>query len=70
MNNEITDQFLNEVIEKFSKEQMRILGELKQGQSEDKDKDAQKQMTFLNGLVMSLIRFRNYKKQQQAKINN
>jgi len=73
MNNqsEITDQFLNECIDKFNREQMRLLNDLKGQQTTDdsKDKDVQKQFTLLNGLVSGCLRLRNLKKQLVAKSN-
>ena len=66
---DITEAALNELFDKFSKEQMRLLGEMKAGITPDADKDIQKQMTFLNTLATTTLRYRNLKKQMAAKIN-
>jgi hypothetical protein len=66
---DITEAALNELFDKFSKEQMRLLGEMKAGNTPDADKDIQKQMTLLNTLATTTLRYRNLKKQMAAKIN-
>jgi hypothetical protein len=69
MNTNITEQYLNKVYEDLAAEQMRLLGEMKAGNTPDADKDIQKQMTFLNTLATTTLRYRNLKKQMAAKIN-
>jgi len=68
---DITEQFLNDCVDKFNREQMRLLTDLKGSQTTDdiKDKDIQKQFTLLNSLVSSLLRLRNLKKAIISKAN-
>lgn len=68
---DITEQFLNDCVDKFNREQMRLLTDLKGSQTTDdsKEKDIQKQFTLLNSLVSSLLRLRNLKKAMISKAN-
>jgi len=68
---DITEQFLNECVDKFNREQMRLLSDLKGSQTTDdsKEKEIQKQFTLLNSMVSACIRLRNLKKQLIAKSN-
>jgi len=68
---DITEQFLNECVDKFNREQMRLLSDLKGSTTTDdsKEKDIQKQFTLLNGLVSALLRLRNLKKSMIMKAN-
>lgn len=61
MNEPINEQYLNRVYEEFQREQMRLMTEFKNDAGKD-DKDIQKQITMLNSLTMSVLRFRNLKK--------
>lgn len=67
---EITEQFLNDLFDKLSTEQMRLLASMKQGNTEEKEKDIQKQMSFLNTLVTNILRYRNHKKSMITKLNS
>ena len=66
---DITEAALNELFDKFSKEQMRLLNDMKGATDDSKDKDVQKQLTLLNQLVSACLRLRNLKKQLIAKSN-
>jgi hypothetical protein len=64
MNSEINEQYLNGVYENLQRCQMSLLAEMKTGTTDlGKDKDIQKQLTLLNTLLISILRFRNLKKQ-------
>jgi hypothetical protein len=67
---EINEQFLNDLFDKFSSEQMKLLTQMKQGNTEEKDKDIQKQMSFLNTLATTVLRYRNHKKAMITKLNS
>ena len=66
---DITEQYLNKCFYDFSKEQMRLLNDMKGATDDSKDKDVQKQLTLLNQLVSACLRLRNLKKQLIAKSN-
>lgn len=66
---DITEQYLNKCFDDFSKEQMRLLNEMKGATDDSKDKDVQKQLTLLNQLVSACLRLRNLKKAMIAKSN-
>lgn len=61
---DISIQYLDKVYEDLSREQMRLLGDLKTDVSTDVAKDVavQKQLSLLNTLVVSVLRLRNLKK--------
>jgi len=64
MNNDITEQSLNKMWEDFSKEQMRLMSDIKTGKDEGEEKDIHKQLTQINAIMMGLIRLRNIKKKK------
>lgn len=62
MNGDITEQYLNQSWENFSREQMRLMGDIKSGKNEDDLQYIQKQLTQINSIMMGLMRLRNIKK--------
>lgn len=62
MNGDITEQYLNQSWENFSREQMRLMADIKSGKSEDDLQYIQKQLTQINSIMMGLMRLRNIKK--------
>jgi DNA-binding transcriptional MerR regulator len=69
MNDPINEQYLNRVYDELQREQMRLMTEFKNDAGVD-DKDIQKQITMLNGLTMSVLKFRNLKKAILEKKNS
>jgi len=63
------EQSLNRIYEDFSKEQMRLMNDIKNGGDLGKDKDIQKQITMINTITINIIRFRNLRKQLIDKTN-
>lgn len=62
------ENYLNRCWEEFSKEQMRLMGEMKNGNKEPKeDKVMQQQLTLLNNITMNIMRLRNLKKKESEK---
>jgi len=70
--NDINEQYLNKSYEDFSKEQMNLMTAMKSGGTEDKYKelDIQKQLTQINALMISLLRFRNLRKKIEQRANS
>jgi Tfp pilus assembly protein PilP len=66
MNNDITEQYLNQTWENFSKEQMRLMGDIKSGKEESELQTIQKQLTQINAIMMGLMRLRNIKKKASS----
>lgn len=64
MNSDITEQYLNKIWEDFSKEQMRLMNDIKTGKDEGEEKDIHKQLTQINAIMMATIRLRNIKKKK------
>jgi hypothetical protein len=71
---DITEQFLNKLYEDLSKEQMRLMNDLKEcggtEQPKGKEQDIQRQLTMLNSLMITSLRFRNLRKDIQKKANS
>ena len=70
MNSDITEQFLDKLYDDFSKEQSRILNDIKTDRSDTKEKDQYQQLKIINSLMMSSLKLRNMKKKIKKKIDN
>jgi hypothetical protein len=68
--NDITEQYLDKLYEDMSKEQSRILTDLKTGCDNIKENDNQKQFNLINTLMMSALKLRNLKKKIKQRIDN
>lgn len=68
--NELTPQYLDKLYEDLSREQMKLLNDLKTDITTDVAKDVavQKQLSLLNTLVVSVLRLRNLKKKLSQSI--
>jgi hypothetical protein len=69
---DITEQYLVKIYDDFQKEQMRLLGEMKNlGENDppNKDRDIQKQLKEINAVIMGALKLRNVKKDIQKKAN-
>lgn len=66
---EINNSYLDKIYDDFSKEQMRLMSDIKQGCKESVQNDITKQITILNTLMMSVLRYRNLKKKLALEIN-
>ena len=62
MNNEMTEQYLEQLYDTLSREHLRLMGELKKNDESVKDTDIQKQLTMLNMLMVGSLKLRNFKK--------
>ena len=70
MFSEINEQYLNRLIDDMSREQMKIMNEVKTETNVEKSKDNYKQLTILNQLFAIILRLRNVRKTIQQKINS
>lgn len=73
MFNDLTESYLDNLYDTLSKEQMRLMTEMKNckdPESSSKEQDIQKQLTLLNTLMISTLRLRNLKKKIQLKVNS
>lgn len=59
---DITEQYLNTRWEEFSKEQMRLMTEIKNDQEVNLKKQLPQQLTQINTIMMALMRLRNIRK--------
>ena len=70
MNTDITEQYLNKIYEDLSKEQMKLMTDMKSGGNElQKERDITKQITLINTLTLGVMKLRNLRKQIAEKIN-
>jgi predicted aldo/keto reductase-like oxidoreductase len=63
--NDLTTQYLDKLYEDLHKEQMKLMTEMKNVSENDekrKEKEIQKQLSFLNTLMINTLRLRNLKK--------
>ena len=63
MQQDITEQNLNQRWEEFSKEQMRLMSEIKNDATDNEKKKIPQQLTQINAIMMGLMRLRNLKRQ-------
>lgn len=73
MFSDLNEAYLEKLYDDLSKEQMRLMGELKNSkgvEEANKEKDIQKQLTFLNTLMINTLRLRNLKRQLLLKVNS
>jgi len=70
---DLTEQYLDKLYDDLSKEQMRLMSEMKNckdPESSNKEQDIQKQLTMLNTLMINTLRLRNLKKKIMLKANS
>ena len=70
MNSDITEQFLDKLYDDLSKEQSRILNDIKTDRSNTKEKDQYQQLNVINSLMINSLKLRNLKKKLKNKIDN
>jgi hypothetical protein len=68
--NDITEQYLDKLYEDLSKEQQRLLQDIKTGCDVVKEADNQNQFTLLNTLMMGTLRLRNLRKKIKQRIDS
>jgi len=71
---DLTEQYLNKLYDDLSKEQQRMLSDMKNTNvsaesGKDKEREITKQLTYLNTLMITTLRLRNLKRQIATKIN-
>jgi len=66
--NDITEQYLNKTWDDFSKEQMRLINDMKSDTGDDGKKMLAQQHTQINAILMAVIRLRNIKKKLSASL--
>lgn len=70
---DLTEQYLEKLYDDLSKDQMRMLSEMKNckdPETSSKEQDIQKQLTLLNTLMISTLKLRNLKKKIMLKANS
>ena len=67
MDNTINENYLNRCWEDFSREQMKLMTDIKTGKAEKEEKKLQRELTLLNSIMISLMRLRNLRKKEADK---
>jgi hypothetical protein len=62
MNNEMTEQYLEQLYDALSREHARLLTDLKKNDESVREVDLQKQLTMLNMLMVGSLKLKNFKK--------
>ena len=64
--NDLTEANLNQIYDFFSKEQMNHMNTIKTSKEldEKREKSIQKQLSLLNTIMISILRFRNIQKKE------
>ena len=65
---EINEAYLDKVYEDFSKEQTKLMEQIKQNTEHKKEQDITKQITQISSLMMAVLRFRNLKRKLALKM--
>jgi len=66
---DITEQYLDKIYEDLSKEQGRLLQDIKTGCEAVKERENQQQFTLLNTLMMTSLRLRNLRKKIKQRMD-
>jgi len=66
---DVTEQYLDKLYDDLQKEQMKLLQDIKTGCEKQKEKDNQKQFSYLNSLMITSLRLRNLKKAMRDRID-
>jgi hypothetical protein len=64
INSEITEQYLNQVYDALQREQLKLMNDMKSGNSEAKEKEITKQITTINTINLNIMRLRNIRKKK------
>jgi hypothetical protein len=72
MNNELNENTLNTIYDNFQREQLKMMNDLKNVNSDDdlKAKHIQKQISLINTININILRFRNNNKIYNEKLKN
>jgi len=65
----ITKEYLDRIYDEFSREVHNLQNKLKEGTNETAEADITKQITLLNSLMMTTLRYRSLKRKMALKIN-
>jgi hypothetical protein len=68
--NDITDQYLDKLYDDLSREQGKILQDIKTGCELVKEVDNQKQFTLLNTLMMNVLKLRGLRQRIKKKLDS
>ena len=64
INSEITEQYLNQIYDALQREQLKLMNDMKSGNSEAKEKEITKQITTINTINLNVMRLRNIRKKK------
>lgn len=67
--NDINEQYLDKLYDDISREQCKILTDIKSGCDDQKENDLQRQFSLLNTLMMTTLKFRNLRQKIKKRID-
>jgi len=70
MNNDITEQYLNNTYDNFSREQQKLLNDLKTSSEEKKIKHLQKEINIIHSIEINILKLKSLRKIYEDKIKN
>jgi len=68
--NDINEQYLDKLYDDLSREQGKILTDIKTGCDDQKESDLQKQFALLNTLMMATLKFRNLRQKIKKRLDS
>jgi hypothetical protein len=70
MNSDITEQYLNNTYDNFSRETQKLLNDIKSGSEEKKIKHIHKELNVIHNIEINILKLRTLKKNYEDKIKN
>lgn len=70
MNSDITEQYLNITYDNFSKEQQKVLNDLKTSSDEKKIKHLHKEINIIHNIELNILKLKSLRKIYEDKIKN
>lgn len=70
MNNDITEQYLNNTYDIFSREQQKLLNELKSSSDVKKSKQVEKEINVIHSIEINILKLKSLRKNYEDKNKN
>jgi hypothetical protein len=70
MNSDITEQYLNNTYDNFSREQQKLLNELKSSSDVKKSKQVEKEINVIHSIEINILKLKSLRKNYEDKNKN
>lgn len=70
MNNDITEHYLNNTYDNFSREQQKLLNELKSSSDVKKSKQVEKEINVIHSIEINILKLKSLRKNYEDKNKN